>query len=165
MKGLKRITLLFLFSFYAFAVSFAGQSTVMSVQVREGAVRENPTFLGKVLTKLGYGQKVDILEEKAPWTRISVADPELQGWMHTSALTTKEIKLKPGVSDVETGATENELALAGKGFDNEAEKKYQEDNPTVDFCWVDKMEGFKVSPLQIQTFLTDGALSQPEEAL
>jgi len=164
MNGLKKIILFFFASFYAFAVSFAGQNVVMSVQVREGAVRDNPTFLGKVLTKLDYGHKVDILEEKAPWARISVADPELEGWMHVSALTTKEIKLKPGVSDAKTGATGNELALAGKGFDEATEKKYQKDNPTVDFSWVDKMEGFMVSQTEIQTFLAEGAMLQDEEA-
>ena len=66
MTGLKRIIFILLACFYACAVAFAVQSAVMSVQVREGAVRNNPTFLGKVLTKLDYGQKVNILEEKSP---------------------------------------------------------------------------------------------------
>ena len=165
MNGLKRIIFFLLASFYACAVAFAGQSAVMSVQVREGTVRNTPTFLGKVLTKLDYGQKVNILEEKSPWAKISVTDQEQEGWMHTCALTTKEIKLKPGVSDVETGATVNEVALAGKGFDKVAEKKYQEDNPTVDFSWVNKMECFKVSQPQIQAFLTDGGVLEDKEAL
>jgi len=164
MNGLKKNILFFFTLFYAVAVSFAGQCVVMSVQVREGAVRDKPTFLGKVLTRLDYGHKVDILEEKAPWARISAADPEFEGWMHISALTTKEIKLKPGVSDAETGATGNELALAGKGFDESAEKKYQEDNPTVDFSWVDKMESFVVSQPQIQAFLAEGPMFQNEAA-
>jgi len=164
MNGLKKIILFFFACFYGVSLSFAGQSAVMSVQVREGAVRDSPTFLGKILTKLDYGQKVDILEEKAPWARISATEPELEGWMHTSALTTKEIKLKPGVSDAKTGASGNELALAGKGFDEATEKKYKEDNPDVDFSWVDKMEGFMVSQTQIQAFLAEGAMGQNEEA-
>ena len=164
MNGLKKILLFLLASFYAIAVSFAGQCVVMSVQVREGAVRETPTFLGKVLTKLDYGQKVDIVEEKAPWTKIAAVDLELEGWMHTSALTTREIKLKAGASDVETGATGDELALAGKGFDASAEKKYRKDNPDVDFAWVDKMEGFTVTPLQIQAFLTEDSMPENKEA-
>ena len=164
MNALKKILLFFFISFFSVSVSFAGQSASMSVQVREGAVRDTPTFLGKILSKLDYGQKVEILEEKDPWARISVSDPELVGWMHTSALTTKEIKLKPGVSDAETGASGSELALAGKGFDEATEKKYQEENPDVDFSWVDKMECFMVSQTQIQAFLAEGAMGQNEEA-
>ncbi|MFC1837675.1 SH3 domain-containing protein [Thermodesulfobacteriota bacterium] len=165
MTGFKRIIFIVLACLYTFAVSFAGQSAVMSVQVREGAVRQTPSFLGQILDKLDYGCKVNILEENTDWIKIAAVDPSLEGWMHVSALTTKEIKLKAGETDVETGATGKELALAGKGFDFQAENKFKEDNPEVDFTWVDTMEGFTVTHQQIQAFLAEGSMLEHREAL
>jgi len=165
MNVLKKSILLVLVCFYAAAVSFAGQATIFSVQVRKGSVRQSPTFLGKILFELDYGDKVKIVEEKASWVNIAAIDFAIDGWMHTSALTDQKIELKPGVSDVETGASGRELALAGKGFDMWAEEKFKKDNPDIDFSWVDKTETFKVSQQQIQVFLAEGDLLEQEEAL
>jgi len=164
---MKRTIFIILICLFTLAAALADQADVMSVQVREGALRQAPTFLGKIIAKLAYGRRVNIIEEKSGWVRIATVEPEpeLAGWMHTSALTTKKIELKAGDKDVETGASGDELALAGKGFDEATEKEYRKKNPDVDFTWVDKMESFTVSQNQIQDFITEGDLQNGTDEL
>jgi hypothetical protein len=139
----------------------ADSRTNLSVQVREGQLRSAPSFVGKIVGRLSYGDRVTLIREQGDWKEVS-AQAGLRGWMHTSALTTKTIALKAGTASVQTGATGGEIALAGKGFSEEVEKQYKNQNPQLDFAWVDRMERFQVSPEEIQAFLKQGELASGE---
>jgi hypothetical protein len=76
--------------------------------------------------------------------------------MHASALTTKRVVLKAGQADVQTGATRDELALAGKGFNEQVESAFKKKNANLDYTWINRMENFKISPEQMQGFLAKG---------
>ncbi|MBE9573320.1 MAG: SH3 domain-containing protein, partial [Proteobacteria bacterium] len=76
------------------AVAAAG--TVLSVQVRESALRSSPSFLGSVVGKVTYGNQVILREEKNPWKKVSFLSGKITGWIHESALTTKKIVLVAG---------------------------------------------------------------------
>jgi hypothetical protein len=147
------------FSFIAIlAVPMAAdaQKQMLSVQVREGQVRATPSFLGKMVAKTAYGDRVGMLEDRDPWKRVSIQGGKLQGWMHASALTTKRVVLKAGQADVQTGATRDELALAGKGFNEQVESAFKKKNANLDYSWINRMENFKISPEQMQSFLAKG---------
>jgi len=77
-------------------------------------------------------------------------------------LTAKKIVLQAGQTNVQTGATQNELALAGKGFNNQVESSYMAQNKKLDYNWVNKMETFKVTPDQMSAFLAKGEVVPPE---
>jgi hypothetical protein len=83
--------------------------------------------------------------------------------MHASALTTKRIALKAGQSNVQTGATQNELALAGKGFSEQVEASFRKQNRNLDYTWINRMETFKVSPDLMRNFLVQGDVTPPSE--
>jgi hypothetical protein len=138
---------------------FAVEPRQMSVQIKEGAVRASPSFLAKIITKLDYGDQVVVKEEKSSWARIELSGVYSQGWIHSSALSTKKIVLNPGDSDVEKAASDDELTLAGRGFNQEVEQKFRTLNPDVDFAWIDRMEKMVVSQDQIQNFITAGGLN------
>ena len=127
----------------------------MSVQVKEGQLRSTPSFLGTIIAKLAYGDRVEIIQDQGTWKKVAVRGG-VQGWMHASALTTKSIVLKAGAANVQTSATGGEIALAGKGFSEEVEKQYKKLNRNLDYAWVDRMERFQVSPEQMQAFLKQG---------
>lgn len=129
----------------------------MSVQVKEGQLRSSPAFLGKIIANPSYGDSVEIIEDQGAWKKVAIGG--LQGWMHTTALTTKTIILRAGAQDVRTSATGGELALAGKGFNEEIEKQYKNLNKNLDYAWVERMENFKVSPEQMQAFLKQGGVA------
>jgi len=104
-----------------------------------------------------------MLEDRDAWKRVSLPGGKLQGWMHTSALTTKRVVLKAGQADVQTGATRDELALAGKGFNEQVEAAFKKENKNLDYTWINRMEGFKISPEQMQSFIARGSLVPPAE--
>jgi len=146
------LTLFFCIS--AFAVS----RKLMSVQVRNGHVRSEPSFFGKVTAQLAYGDRVAIMTEKGSW--IKVKPPEKQdGWMHLSALTRKKIVFKASDADVAKTASGEEVALAGKGFNEAVEKKYRSENKKLHYDEIDKMEKITVSQKRIRSFIARGNLT------
>lgn len=132
----------------------------LSVQVKEGQMRSSPSFLGAIVAKPSYGDRVVLLEDQGNWKKVS--SKGVQGWMHASALTMKNIVLKAGTANVQTTATGGEIALAGKGFSEEVEKQYKSQNRNVDFTWVDRMERFAVSPEEMRAFLKQGQVVPAE---
>ena len=133
----------------------------MSVQVKSGQVVATPSFLGKVVTRVNYGDRVQVLKQQGDWSKVTLADGQV-GWMHNSSLTKKKIAMKAGTQDAQTGASGDDLALAGKGFNSDVEADFKAKNRNVDFTWVDKMEKIKVPPESMQQFLKDGGI-QPVE--
>jgi uncharacterized protein YgiM (DUF1202 family) len=143
------------------AAAIAAGPAAMSVQVKNGQIRANPSFLGKVLAPLNYGDRVQVLEQQGDWSKVSAAGGQT-GWIHSTALTKKNIAMKAGGQDAQTGGSGDEPALAGKGFNSDVEADFKAKNRNIDFTWVDKMEKFKVAPEAMQQFLKDGGI-QPHE--
>lgn len=135
----------------------AAQQT-MSVQVQNGQLRAQPSFLGASVAALAYGDVVTVLEEQAGWMKVQTSDGK-QGWIHNSALTKKRIVLRADAKDAPTAASADELALAGKGFNSDVEAQFKAQNKDVDYTWVDKMEKIKVDPLEIREFLAEGKVA------
>jgi uncharacterized protein YgiM (DUF1202 family) len=134
----------------------------MSVTVKQTQVRDKPSFLGKILGTLSYGDRVTVLDQSnKAWVKVSGPDGKLQGWVSASALTTKKIELAAGSENVQQGASSGEVALAGKGFNETVEQEYKADGK-LDYTWVDKMEKITVSPDQLSAFITQGGLAAPE---
>ncbi|MHB8138619.1 MAG: SH3 domain-containing protein [Smithellaceae bacterium] len=131
---------------------------IMSVQVQEGQLRATPSHFGKIVAGASYGDRVTVLEEKGDWKKVSVVGRNVQGWMHATALTGKRITLKAGQRNVGTSVSQNEIALAGKGFSEEVENEYRKNHVNLDYSWIDRMEAIKVSSGQMERFVDDGRL-------
>jgi len=131
----------------------------MSVNVRETQVRATPTYLGKILAVVKYGDRLEVLQVQSGWARVTLPDGRTEGWVSLSALQDKRIALTAGQAGSTSGASSGEVALAGKGFNKEVEAQYR-DETQLDYTWVDRMEGYKVSPEQILAFLQAGGLPQ-----
>jgi uncharacterized protein YgiM (DUF1202 family) len=144
----------------ASAAAFAAGPSQMSVTVQQTQVRATPSYLGKILVVLAYGDKVTVLDQPANapknWVKVSVEAKKIQGWVNLTALTEKEVKVAAG--EVEHGASSGEVALAGKGFNEEVEKQYKADGK-LDYTWVDKMVQITVAPEDVAAFLQKGGLS------
>jgi uncharacterized protein YgiM (DUF1202 family) len=164
-NGMRRLFLpivgVLLLATAAFAAADANQK---SVTVKQTQVRATPSYLGKILGLLSYGDKVTVLDQPADapkgWLKVSGPAGKLTGWVNISALTTKEIALKSGSGDVAQTASSGDVALAGKGFNADVEAQYKQDQK-LDYTWVDKMEAYKVTPEQVSVFLSQGGLSEP----
>ena len=138
---------------------FAVEQKMMSIQVKNGDVRSSPSFMGKIVDQLKYGDQVAVQNVKGSWYFIDRPEGSTDGWMHSSALSVKKIVLNPGASDAEQAASSDEITLAGKGFNQQVENDFKSKNPQVDFAWINKMEKMTVSQNQIQAFIKEGQLS------
>jgi SH3-like domain-containing protein len=146
----------------ALAAGNLAAEKMMSVSVKETPLRATPTFLGKIVTVLQYTDRVEVLEERSGWARVSLSGMRsMQGWVHMSALSKKNIVLQAGDSNVQQSASSSEVALAGKGFNEQVEAEYQQQN-NLDYTMVDRMEQFTVSTEEILLFIEQGALSIAE---
>jgi uncharacterized protein YgiM (DUF1202 family) len=143
------------------AAALAAGPVTMSVQVKNAQIRATPSFLGKLVAPLNYGDRLQVLEKQGDWSKVTAAGGQT-GWVHSSALTKKRIEMQAGNANARTAASDDELALAGKGFNSTVEADFKAKNRNIDFTWVDKMEKFKVPPESMQRFLKEGGI-QPVE--
>lgn len=139
------------------SLAWAAQ-VLMSVQVKEGHVRQNPIFLSPVVTTLDYGDQVSVLEIQDVWHKISLQTGQ-EGWMHSSALTSKVIVLEASAKDVQAAASGEELALAGKGFNKQVEEEFQAANEDLDYTLVNEMETRRVTLPEVTSFLAAGKVT------
>lgn len=139
----------------AFAASAAPAE--VSVQVREAALRDAPSFLGMPAAQVTYGERLEVTERRPPWVRVRAADGRA-GWLHESALTSAKLALAAGDRNVGAAASGDELALAGKGFSRQVEDAFRAENRDIDFTWVDRMEAWRVPPREVQGFLAEGGV-------
>jgi len=130
----------------------------MSVQVRKGQVRGTPSFLGQVVGPVNYGDRLEVVVEQHPWMQVRLADGRT-GWIHESALSAKPIVMRAGQQTVATGASGDELALAGKGFSSDVEAAFKAQNKEIDFTWVDRMEKMTATHAAATEFLRKGLVT------
>jgi hypothetical protein len=143
------------------AVTLAWAAETMSVQVKKGRVYAKPNFLSKLQTTLPYGTKLQVVEDKGPWRQVRAK--KIKGWMHISALTENEIDLKAGSRRAASGASSEEMTLAGKGFNKQVEAKYKATNKGLNYRAVNKLEkSYPVSVAQIKKFIKTGGLHAPK---
>ncbi|MGA2402215.1 MAG: SH3 domain-containing protein [Syntrophobacteraceae bacterium] len=146
--------------FLAVAGAAWSDSAMMSVQVKEAQLRSTPSFLGSIVGPVSYGDRVETMQKQGDW--IDVKSPKnLRGWIHQSALTSKQVVLNPG-AQTQSAASGQEIALAGKGFNSDVEAQYRKKNAKIDYTWVNRMETFVVSRNQMISFLDEGKVKPSE---
>lgn len=155
MKSIK--TLLIMTCVLAIAGPAWSASEMMRVQVKKGDIRDAPSFLGKTVGHVSYGDQVEVLEQKDAWMRIAALNG-VNGWIHQSALTRKRVAVSSGGRDEKLPVSKDELALASKGFGADVEAEFRKTHGDIDFTWVDRMERFHVSPQELAAFLSQGGL-------
>ncbi len=139
-------------------IAFAYAAATMSIQVRETQIRTTPDYFGKIIGKASYGDRVTIESTKGSWKKVRFKTGKT-GWVNSSALSAKEIKMVAGAKGTKGAASASELQLAGKGFNPEVEKEFKNRNKDISFRWVDKMEQIRISDAEKQKFAQEGGLT------
>ncbi len=132
----------------------------MSVAVKKAALRTSPMPFAATIAKLDYGLRVDILEDNGLWYRVRTQNERQEGWVHSASLVDKRIRLTVG-EQIDAAASEDELALGGKGFNAQVEAEYKRRDTGAAYEWVDWMEQLKIPASTMQQFMARGAL-QPK---
>lgn len=130
-----------------------------AVSVRAGDLRSAPGFLSGLTATLEYGETVTVLEIRGDWLRVQAAGSE--GWIHRTAVAEKQALRLERSEDTRTGTTSREIALAGRGFNEQVEAKYKNEK-ALDFTVVDEMEEYEQPVESLAQFLAEGDLSIDE---
>jgi len=138
--------------------ALASAAATMSIQVRETQLRATPGYFGKIISRASYGDQVTVEGAKGSWKKVRLKKTGRTGWINSSALSAKEIKLVAGAKGTKGTASASELQLAGKGFNPEVEKEFKNRNRQMSFRWVDKMEQIVISDAEKQKFAQEGGL-------
>lgn len=146
-------------SFGALAMVFiagAAWAATMNVQVREVDVKSSPNYMSSSVGTLAFGAKVDTLGEEGSWVKI--ASPS--GWIPKTSITKRSVDVNADQKFSGRGASHDEVALAGKGFNPQVEAQYKKDNPGMVSAYskVDWLESQTVSLPALQAFATSGKL-------
>ena len=111
-------------------------------------------FAGKTGT-LALGDQVTVIQVNGNNAEVqSDANRSLSGWTSVSNLSARQI-LASGTTSA------SEIALAGKGFNQEVENSYRT-NATLNFDDVDRTEAITVSQDDLYRFVTEGRLNTGE---
>jgi len=128
---------------------------VAYIAVKNAELKSSTAFFASVSGTLSYGEAVAVLEVKNNWVHvISVANSSIAGWISVNSLSAKRII--PGSAST---ATASEVALTGKGFNQEIENVYKTKG-NLNYAAVDKTESKGVSKQTLYNFLIAGNLFQ-----
>ena len=152
---MKKFLFLAVLAFLVSGLTFAQQIRSGSsawVSSKEAALKSSTGFFAGTTGTLPMGEEVNVLRINGNWAEVrSRTNSSLTGWTAVSNLSSRRI-VAAG-----TSATATEVALAGKGFNQEIEDAYKADG-SLNFADVDRTEAISVSQNELYQFVTEGRL-------
>jgi len=130
----------------------------LRVVTRENALREDCSFLSPVKANLSYNDQIEVISGEGDWFKARYK--KVKGCIHKSAVTEKKVSLSGGAASKTSSASEDEVALAGKGFNPQVEESYKRKHAELDFSKVDGIEKFKIPEEELIIFIRNGGLDQ-----
>jgi len=150
--------ILVFFSLILFVTGIVAAQTLpggtLYVAVKTVTLKENTGSFSANKGTLNYGDKVTVVKVDGKFTEVkSAKNPSVTGWTATSNLSVKQV-----VSGTKSTASAKEVALAGKGFSQEAENTYKSQKKNLNYSDVDKVETVTVHETELKKFLEEGRL-------
>jgi uncharacterized protein YgiM (DUF1202 family) len=149
---------LFILCLILFVTGLAAAQSVGStcyVAVKTLTLKSGTGYFDSNKGTLKYGDKVTVTKTDGKFAEVkSAANPSITGWTATVNLSRKQ--LTAGSSST---ASAKEVALAGKGFSQEAEKSLKTQKKDLNYAEVDRTEAIKVHEKDVKKFLQDGKLN------
>ena len=126
------------------------------VSVKTATLKSSAWALASNSGSLDMGAQVTVLQVDGNWAEVrSAANASVRGWTPTSNLSSRRV--------VAQGASTNakEVALGGKGFNQEIENAYKADG-NLNYEDVDRTEAITILPDQLYQFIVEGQLETGE---
>jgi hypothetical protein len=155
---MKKITLLLLFLVPALCLA----AEPVKVKVQKASLFSQPNFLSNPVAALQFGDQLEMEEAVKDWAKVKFG--QQRGFIHQSALTSTRVDMKTMMfsSSGSSEATQDEVALAGKGFNPEVERNYGKTHPEMNYALVDEIERYSVDPNSLRSFIQKGGLKVSE---
>lgn len=128
---------------------------VLVVRVMRSNLQAKPDFLSSSLAAIEKGAKLELIETQGNWFLVRTAGG-LKGYIHQTAVAESKTSLS-GIMPGKKGASEDELALAAKGF-NEGNEKKLRGSKGFNFADVDWVIDWNISNPALAAFLREGKL-------
>jgi len=148
---------LFIFCLILFVSGLAAAQSagsILYVAVKTLTLKSGTGAFDSSQGTLKYGDKVTVISINGKFAEIASADdPTKTGWTSTANLSKKQI-----TAGTSSTASAKEMALAGKGFNQETEKNLKNQKKDLNFADVDKTEAIKVHEKEVKRFLEEGKL-------
>jgi hypothetical protein len=147
--------ILFVAGFTAAQVSRGG---TLYVAVKTVPLKSSTWFFAGTKGTLNYGDRVTVLQVNGKWVEVrSVNNSSLSGWTQSANMSVRQI-----VSGNTSTASAKDLALAGKGFNQEVEDAYKTKG-NLNSADVDNTEKITVSEADLLRFIEEGHLSTGDQ--
>lgn len=137
----------------AAALLLAGK--VLVVQVMRSNLMARPDFLSNSVAGVQKGAKLELVKTQGPWYLVRGAGGQ-KGYIHSSAVSESKVTLS-GIVPGKKGASEEELALAAKGF-NEGNEKKLRGGKGYNFADLDWVMEWSVANAALSAFIQEGRL-------
>ncbi len=134
-------------------------AATVKVITQEAVIRKDKRFFSPTVARAPYGSVVQQLERQGDWLRVDYQGK--QGWVQISAVQEQKFQPSSLVGGQAREASQDEVALAGKGFTPEVEKAFREKNPKMRYDLVDHVQSCKVDEPRLQAFIRAGNLKEP----
>jgi uncharacterized protein YgiM (DUF1202 family) len=129
----------------------------LRVRVKSTKLRSSPKFYAGSVASLQFGDSLEKIAAQGDWIQAKTATGTT-GWIHSSAVTVPKFSLTAGRTAQEE-ATADEVALAGKGFNQQVEEEYRKSSD-LDYTWVDRMAQIQVTEAEMERFFREGKLGE-----
>jgi hypothetical protein len=127
----------------------------LKVKVLRSQLLAKPDFLSSSLATVQRGASLELIETQGNWYLVRNANG-VKGYVHQSAVTTGSVSLS-GIAPGQKGASDEELALAAKGF-NEGNEQKLRGSREYDFAAVDWVLAQDVANSIVAEFIREGKL-------
>jgi hypothetical protein len=127
----------------------------LKVKVLRSQLLAKPDFLSSSLATVQRGASLELIETQGNWYLVKNANG-VKGYVHQSAVTTGSVSLS-GIAPGQKGASDEELALAAKGF-NEGNEQKLRGSREYDFAAVDWVLAQDVANSSVAEFIREGKL-------
>lgn len=136
----------------------AGDS--LFVTVRSTELRSSPGFLSQIVEVAPFGSELSYLESAGDWHRVVAPESGAEGWLHaTSVRENGSTQLQLEGERTTRTVTSREIALAGRGFNENLEDEFGAERE-LNFAPVDDLEARAMDPALIAAFVREARLRE-----
>jgi hypothetical protein len=137
----------------------AALAASVKVITQEAVIRKDKRFFSPAIIRAPYGSVIQEVSREGDWIRVNYQGK--QGWVHISAVQEQKLSLSSLAGGQAQETSQDEVALAGKGFTPEVEKAFRDKNPKMRYDLVNQVQSYKVDEQKLQAFLQTGSLKEP----
>jgi uncharacterized protein YgiM (DUF1202 family) len=159
MKRVLFVFILILFSAGLAAAQVQAGGTLY-VSVKTIDLKSGTGLFTSTTGTLNLGDQVEVVQVQGKNIEVrSAKNSSLKGWTSSANFSARQI-----VAGTSSTATAKEVALAGKGFNQEVERSYKDHQSNLNYNDVNKVESINISDTELKKFMEEGRLRTGEES-